>query len=197
MVAVAGLVLAAGGGARFGGPQALARTPDGEPWVSRAVAAVAAGGCDEVVVVLGAAATEARALVPPAARVVVADRWADGMAASLTAGLAALPTATAALITLVDLPGLPSTVCARLLDPAPAATDLRGAGYRGRPGHPVLLGAEHWAPFAATLAGDRGGRAYLDRHGVRQVECGDLFDGVDLDRDPAAASAGAPPDRAP
>src|SRR3954447_1860188 len=182
MGTVAGLVLAAGGGSRFGGPKALARTAEGEAWVSHAVAALSAGGCGEVVVVLGAAAAEAQALVPPATRLVVAERWADGMAASLTAGLAALPRATAALITLVDLPGLPAGVCARLLDPPPRSTVLRRAGYHGRPGHPVLLGAEHWAPFAATLRGDRGGRAYLDGHAVAQVECGDLFDGTDVDR---------------
>src|SRR4051812_18932110 len=91
MGTVAGLVLAAGGGSRFGGPKALARAADGEAWVSHAVAALSAGGCGEVVVVLGAAAAEARPLVPPATRLVVAERWADGMAASLTAGLAALP----------------------------------------------------------------------------------------------------------
>lgn len=152
--------------------------------MARVVAALAAGGCDEVLVVLGAAAEEARALVPPSARVVVAKGWADGLGASLAAGLTASPPAVAAMITLVDLPGLPATVCARLLDRPPTPSVLRRAGYAGRPGHPVLLGASHWAPLLATLAGDRGGRAYLDRHGVHQVECGDLFDGADVDRDP-------------
>ena len=183
MATVAGLVLAAGAGSRFGAPKALARTPDGEPWVARAVETLLAGGCREVVVVLGAAAAEARALVPPGAAVVVADGWAEGMAASLAEGLAAMPPAEAALITLVDLPGLPSAVCRRLLESGVAPTVLRRAVYAGRPGHPVLLGARHWHPFAATLAGDRGGRAYLDAHGVEPVECGDLFDGADVDRD--------------
>jgi molybdenum cofactor cytidylyltransferase len=134
--------------------------------------------------VLGAAADEARALVPADAAVVVAGRWAEGMGASLATGLAALPEATAALVTLVDLPGLPAAVCRRLLTEPLTPAVLRRAGYDGRPGHPVLIGAEHVAALAATLVGDRGGRAYLDRHGVRQVECGDLFDGADIDRRP-------------
>jgi CTP:molybdopterin cytidylyltransferase MocA len=182
MATVAGLVLAAGGGSRFGGPKALARTPGGEPWVAHAVGTLRAGGCADVVVVLGAAAAEARSLVPAGAQVVTADRWADGMGASLAAGLAALPPATAVLITLVDLPGLPVPVVQRLLAGPVHPAVLRRATYGGRPGHPVLVGAEYLVPLAATLAGDRGGRAYLDRHGVERVECGDLFDGADVDR---------------
>ncbi|MBF0816042.1 nucleotidyltransferase family protein, partial [Microbacterium paludicola] len=87
--AVCGIVLAAGAGTRFGGPKALARTPDGTPWIVRAVDALWAGGCDEVLVVLGAGAAEAAALIPPGARMVVADDWAEGASASLRAGIAA------------------------------------------------------------------------------------------------------------
>lgn len=88
--AVAGLVLAAGGGTRMGAPKALLRDAEGTAWVARACAALRDGGCDEVTVVLGAAADEARALVPPWARVATADDWAEGMGASLRAGLDAL-----------------------------------------------------------------------------------------------------------
>jgi CTP:molybdopterin cytidylyltransferase MocA len=181
MATVAGLVLAAGGGSRFGAPKALAVT-DGEPWVARAVDVLLTSGCEDVLVVLGAAADDAAPLVPERARLVVAEAWADGLGASLATGLAALGPATAALVTLVDLPALPPAVCARLLENGVTPPVLRRAGYGGRPGHPVLLGADHWAPLAATLEGDRGGRAYLDEHGVEQVECGDLFDGRDVDR---------------
>ena len=34
---------------------------------------------------------------------------------------------------------------------------------------------------AQTLSGDRGARAYLVAHGVDEVECSDLWDGVDRD----------------
>ena len=52
---VAGLLLAAGAGRRFGGPKALAEI-DGEPLVLRALKALRAAGCSPVRVVLGAAA---------------------------------------------------------------------------------------------------------------------------------------------
>ncbi|SDY89258.1 molybdenum cofactor cytidylyltransferase/nicotine blue oxidoreductase [Micromonospora pattaloongensis] len=54
----AGLVLAAGGGRRYGAPKALVAV-DGRLLVERAVRTVRDGGCDPVVVVLGAAADEA------------------------------------------------------------------------------------------------------------------------------------------
>jgi molybdenum cofactor cytidylyltransferase len=176
-----GLVLAAGGGARFGGPKALARTGAGEPWLHRAVGLLAAAGCDEVLVVLGAEADAARALVPSGATVVVADRWRDGMSASLAAGVAALPEADAALLTLVDLPHLPRAVVDRVLAGGTARDGLARAVYDGEPGHPVLLGRDHWAAFRDSLHGDAGGRTYLEEHDVARVECGDLFSGRDVD----------------
>jgi CTP:molybdopterin cytidylyltransferase MocA len=176
-----GLVVAAGGGSRFGGPKALARDHLGEPWLVRAVTTLTEGGCDGVVVVLGPSAGEARALMPEGVTVVVADRWAEGMSASLDAGIAALPEADAALITLVDLPGLPVEVVQRVVDAGDGRTDLVRAVYDGEPGHPVLLGRDHWAAFRDALEGDHGGRSYLEQHGVTRVECGDLFSGADVD----------------
>mgnify|MGYP003394888605 CR=1 FL=1 len=74
----AGVLLAAGAGTRFGMPKALAA--HGE-WLMSAVAALHRGGCDDVVVVLGAAIVD----VPAPARVVVATDWSDGLSASLRA----------------------------------------------------------------------------------------------------------------
>jgi CTP:molybdopterin cytidylyltransferase MocA len=171
-----GIVLAAGAGTRAGGPKALLRLPDGSSWIAASTAALLDGGCDRVIVVLGAMARLARPLVPDAASIVVADDWGDGMSASLRAGLAAA-SGDAALITLVDLPTLPPAVVARVL----AAGGLAQAVFAGRPGHPALIPAGHWAAVAESLHGDRGARAYLIAHGVAEVECGDLWDGVDLD----------------
>ena len=84
---MAGVLLAAGGGRRYGMPKAL--VGEGE-WLRRAVGALVEGGCDPAVVVLGASAERAAALVPSGARVVVAPGWDEGMGASLRAGLAAL-----------------------------------------------------------------------------------------------------------
>lgn len=182
MTQVAGLVLAAGAGHRFGGPKALARTAEGVPWVASAVRSLLDAGCGSVVVVLGAEAAQAAALVPPGARVVVAEHWQRGMGASLAAGIAGLPDVEAAVVTLVDIPGLPPSVIERLLALGPGPGTLARAVYGGRPGHPVLLGRDHWAAFRESLRGDEGGRAYLEEHAVVPVECGDLFSGRDIDR---------------
>lgn len=175
MADVTGIVLAAGAGTRAGGPKALFRMPSEQSWIAASVAALEA--CDRVVVVLGAQARIARPLVPAGAEVVIAPDWELGMSASLRAGLAAA-TGDAALITLVDLPGLPAAVVARVLG---TSGSLRQAVFDGRPGHPVYIAATHWAAVSASVSGDRGARAYLVEHGVTEVECGDLWDGVDRD----------------
>lgn len=179
---VAGVVLAAGAGTRAGGPKALRRDADGMPWLHRAVAALRDGGCDSVLVVLGADAAGARDLVPVGSTVVVAERWADGLSESLHAGLAAAPAdATAVVVTLVDLPGLPAAAVERLLvEPLGPAT-LRRASYDGRPGHPVVIGRDHWAAASAAAEGDRGAGPYLSAQGAELVELSGLWDGADDD----------------
>jgi CTP:molybdopterin cytidylyltransferase MocA len=181
MAGISGIVLAAGAGARAGGPKALLRLGDGTPWLTVATTVLLDGGCGNVVVVLGAMARLGRPLVPidPRVVIVVAENWEQGMSASLRAGLASAR-GDAALITLVDLPGLPVAVVQRLAAGAGRGS-LRQAVYAGRPGHPVLIGADHWAPAAETLSGDRGARDYLVAHDVDEIECSDLWDGEDRD----------------
>lgn len=198
---VVGVLLAAGAGTRAGRPKALVRDADGTPWLARGGATLLDGGCDAVVVVLGARAEEARLLVPadPRLLVVVADDWAEGLGASLRAGLDAVgglevasllgaagapEEARSTLVSLVDLPGLPPAAVARLLDGegARSAGALRQAVSGGRPGHPVLVGPDHRSALAATLHGDVGARDYLRAHDAEQVDCTDLWDGADVDR---------------
>jgi len=177
-----GLLLAAGEGRRFGGPKALARDDDGTSWLLRAVQALRP--CSEIVVVLGAEAERAAALLPLSVSRIRADDWAEGMGASLRAGLEALgPTDhDAALVSLVDLPDVDAAVVARLVAASQGRGDLARAAYDGVPGHPVLLGRDHWAGVVASAAGDRGARDYLAAHDVDLVECGDLATGVDVDQ---------------
>jgi CTP:molybdopterin cytidylyltransferase MocA len=180
-----GLLLAAGAGRRMGGPKALLREESGEAFVVRGVRALGDGGCDGVTVVVGAAAEEvAEVLADEHVAVVVAEDWAAGMGASLRAGLAdpSLDGADAVVVALVDLPDVGAEVVRRLLGSAPVGgTALARSSYGGRPGHPVLLGREHWAGVAETAEGDRGAREYLRTHDPVLVECGDLATGRDVD----------------
>src|SRR6266496_3223299 len=110
---VAGLLLAAGGGRRYGMPKALV-PHHGRLLVEHGLDTLRAGGCEPVVVVLGAAAPEVRERADlSATTVVVNPDWPQGMGTSLRAGLTALAAtdAEAAVILLVDTPGItPATV---------------------------------------------------------------------------------------
>jgi CTP:molybdopterin cytidylyltransferase MocA len=184
---VAGLLLAAGAGRRMGGPKALLRTgPGAETFLARAVRALDEGGCDETLVVLGAGAADARPLLAGAdVQIVEAADWEEGLGASLRAGLGALTETPAdtAIITLVDLPDVGARVFARVLAIAGAEprAALARAAYAGVPGHPVLIGRDHWQGAIDAAAGDRGARDYLSAHEHLMVECGDLATGRDVD----------------
>lgn len=173
-----GLLLAAGAGRRMGRPKALVDT-----WLVDAVTALRDGGCESVVVVLGASAEEAGALLLGYdVGVVVAEHWAEGMGASLRSGLAGLDASwAAALVTLVDLPDVGADVVRRMLDRPVGSETLARAAYDGTPGHPVLLGRAHWAGVIESATGDRGARTYLGQREVELVECGDLASGRDVD----------------
>jgi CTP:molybdopterin cytidylyltransferase MocA len=137
-----------------------------------------------VVAVVGASAASVAAALPDEARPVVAADWAQGMGASLRAGLRGAeelaPPPDAVLVALVDLPGLTADAVARLVAGA-APSSLAQACYDGVPGHPVLLGRDHWAAVARVVRGDRGARDYLRGRDVRLVECGDVGHGADVD----------------
>lgn len=166
----------------MGGPKALVRL-GGRPLVLRALETLRAAGCAPIIVVVGASAADVRALLPADVTAVEATDWAEGMGASLRAGLAALDdlTVDSAVVHLVDLPGVTPAAIERLA--AVAGTDaLARASYDGKPGHPVLLGRSHWAAVAASATGDAGARRYLAGNpDLRLVECGDVAEPDDVD----------------
>jgi nicotine blue oxidoreductase len=181
---VAGLVLAAGAGRRYGMPKALAEV-GGRLLLDRALASLRDAGCAPLVVVLGAAAPEVRSRADlSGATVVVNDEWATGMGSSLRAGLAALEPIgpIAVVVMLVDTPGVTAEAVRRVLAYA-GPTALVTATYHGQPGHPVLLGRAHWAGVAGSAVADIGARRYLSDHPdlVTRVACEAVADGTDLD----------------
>lgn len=182
----AGLLLAAGGGRRLGGrPKALLEHR-GRPLVEYAVGVLRAAGCARVHVVLGARADEVRRRAELGGCVVVENpAWEEGMGSSLRAGLDSLAGtgARAALVSLVDQPGIGVEAVRRVLAAYEDDGSLASAAYDGVRGHPVLLGAAHWAGIAESASGDHGARAYLRAHreAIRLVECGDVARPYDID----------------
>ncbi|MFD2091212.1 nucleotidyltransferase family protein [Blastococcus deserti] len=187
---VAAVVLAAGGGRRYGMPKALVEY-EGSLLVERAVR-TAREVCDPVLVVLGARAVDVWRQADLDGAAVLANRdWETGMASSLRTGLDGLRgwpgRVDAALVTLVDMPGMTADALRRLA--AHAAPDaLAVATYDGVRGHPVLLGREHWAGVIETATGDEGARRYLAGHDVTEVDCTGLADPTDLDVPPPAGT---------
>ncbi len=178
---IAGVVLAAGAGTRYGMPKVLGG--DGQ-WLRSAVSALHGGGCDDIVVVLGAAIVD----VPSPSRAVVAHDWAEGMSASLRAGISATESGPAeyAVLLTVDTPDINADVVVRVLAAARASSSgIARAGYGRRPGHPVVVARRHWPELVAGAAGDQGGRAFLQgRTDVTWVDCADLATGADIDVNP-------------
>ena len=177
---VAGLLLAAGAGRRMGGPKALVEV-SGEALVRRGIRLLEAGGCDPVVVVVGASAAAVR-LLCDGAQVVEAPGWESGMGASLRAGLLALDS-DACVVALVDQPLVTPVVVERLRAAHSGGARAAVATYGGRPRNPVLLDRSTWAGVGAAAVGDEGARSWLRTHPelVVQVDCTDVGAPDDLD----------------
>jgi CTP:molybdopterin cytidylyltransferase MocA len=170
------LILAAGAGTRFGaGHTKMLAELRGRPLLEHVVrAACTVTGLERIVVVLGADAEAVleRVELLCAQPVLCAD-WATGQAASLRCGARALRRSERLLVLLGDQPLVPEVI-ERMLQSPPRAR----AVYRGRPGHPVVLGEEE-LQAVTRLHGDHGARELLA--GGTYIECSDLCSGRDVD----------------
>jgi len=175
---VAGVLLAAGEGSRFGRPKALVEL-DGQTLAERGVKTLLAGGADPIFVVTGAAAVEIDG-VPT----VYNQQWRTGMGSSLRAALRALPQdVDAVVVALADQPLVGAEAVARLITAYRAGATVAVAAYEGKPRNPVLLAREHWPEVIATATGDQGARTFLRTRPelVTRVECGDTGRPDDID----------------
>ncbi|MFD3557159.1 NTP transferase domain-containing protein [Streptomyces goshikiensis] len=189
---IAGLLLAAGGGRRLGGRPKALLPYRGRPLIENAVRVLREAGLHPLHVVLGASAAEVRERADLTGCVVVDNPdWAEGMGSSLRVGLASLAGtgAGAALVSLVDQPGIGAAAVARVREAYRSPASLAAASYDGERGHPVLFGSDRWADIAATATGDKGARVHLARHAgeVTLVECGDIAAAFDIDTPPDLA----------
>lgn len=189
------IVLAAGAGTRFGGGKLSTDLGEG-PLLEGALAAAFAAPVRTVTVVWGAdgrvlevaSRWASRHYQVERLRLVHAPDHAEGMAASLRAGIAALPPRSAGVfVFLGDMPRVPHDVAGRLaatLDTGVWAAAPQCDGVRG---HPVLF-TNKLIPALATQTGDRGAGRMLAALGddLALIEVGD--DGVlfDVDERPTA-----------
>jgi molybdenum cofactor cytidylyltransferase len=189
------IVLAGGSGARFGGGKLTAPwqggvLPDGV-LIHGALAAAFAAPVRSVTVVTGAdtqVADAAQRFTDAAGqadrlRLVHADDHAEGMAATLRTGVAALPADTVgAFVFLGDMPRIPPAILPVLAQALAAGAPAAAPTFQGQRGHPVLFSAPLFEGLKA-LTGDEGARKVLQALGpaLRLVETAD--DGVLFDVD--------------
>jgi molybdenum cofactor cytidylyltransferase len=181
---VAAILLAAGESRRWGSDNKLLARIDGKPMVRRTAEAILKSAVRPVLVVTGHEAADIEAALadlPLSFR--HAPDFAEGMSASLKAGVDAVPADCAgALICLGDMPFVRSDTLDRLAG-APAGPTAVFPTYRGERGNPVLLARSLFVEIM-LLTGDQGARTILksipDRVGELAVD--DLGILRDVDR---------------
>ncbi|MFE4079168.1 nicotine blue oxidoreductase [Paenarthrobacter sp. YIM B13468] len=184
------MLLAAGSGTRLGrGPKALLSL-HGRPLVEIIAAKLLAGGCHEVLVVLGsdALAVREKASLDPY-RTLINPEWRSGMGSSYLYGENAARAEDHLLLALVDQPGLTEGIVSRLLD-VHRQGRITAAAYLHPHrrdvllrGHPMVIDAELRKAVSSTVVGDAGARAYIrDNPGlIDLVDCSDQSTGEDID----------------
>lgn len=188
----AAVLLAAGSGTRLGrGPKALLSNADGF-LVEQLARTLAAGGCSEVIVVLGHSADEVVAVADlSGCQVVVNEDWPTGLGSSLKRGVDAVAPGSNVLVALVDQPGVSAELVKRLLR-CHRAGRITAAGFRVDAGwrhspllrkHPVVFDAHLARAAAESATGDAGARGFLlsRPHLIDVIDCSDLGDGRDID----------------
>jgi molybdenum cofactor cytidylyltransferase len=186
------VILAAGASTRMGQPKQLIEL-EGQTLLVRAVEAALASEAWPVVVVLGANAEKIRPVLAKLP-VLVAENpaWAEGMAASLRAGVTMLRQFSraldAAVVALCDQPAFSAKVIAQLVaTQRTSGRSIVAARYSGRNGAPALFTREHF-PALSALTGEEGARALLngDPSQVATVELPELALDLDTPADVAA-----------
>lgn len=155
------LLLAAGASSRMQGIDKLLEDAQGEPLLRRTATAMLSANITRLHVVLPPDIPARNAVLKDLPlSIVTAQNWADGMGASISAGMAALaPDCDAVVIALADMPDVTAAHVNALI----AAFDplqnpiCRAVTEDGTQGHPVLFARPYFKRLAA-LTGDKGAR---------------------------------------
>jgi molybdenum cofactor cytidylyltransferase len=167
-LALEAIVLAAGSGARFGGGK-LTHPWQGGVLIDGALAAAFAAQVRTVTVVTGAdpkVEDAARAFAERAGeaqrlRLVHCEGHAEGMGATLRAGIASLPPdADGAFVFLGDMPLIPPSILPALADALTTGAPAAAPVFAGQRGHPVLFSRALF-PQLLAITGDEGARSLL------------------------------------
>lgn len=159
------LVLAAGASQRFGAAKMLAPLA-GAPLIRRTGQQICAAGFGETIIVTGAHHDAiADALDGLDCRIVHAQGWREGMAASLRTGIAAVSSKSAGVfVFLGDMPLVPLHLCPQLALLATGAGFAARPVVAGKPGHPACLTRAAFDDLA-KLEGDSGAARLIARRG--------------------------------
>ncbi len=180
---VSGVLLAAGRSSRMGRPKQLLPW-HGVPLVRHAAQTALSSQLSEVIIVVGFESSSVRAAVADLpVRIVQNDRYEEGQAASIHAGIAALaPESQAAMIMLVDQPLLQATTIDLLIAAWQLPWLIVAPQHAGRRGHPVLFARPLFDALRA-IEGDLGARNVIKRHAdaLRVVEVADAGVVIDMD----------------
>jgi CTP:molybdopterin cytidylyltransferase MocA len=165
-VRIHALILAAGRGARVGGPKALL-TLDGETFLARVARLLRRPGVERVMAVLGHEADRVRreAALPPDVGVTVNARYAEGMLTSILAGLdhAEAAGAEAVLVHPVDHPLVEAATVDAVVAALAQGATIAVPSHGGRRGHPAGFARSAWAALRAADP-EEGARGVLARH---------------------------------
>jgi molybdenum cofactor cytidylyltransferase len=164
MSSVAGLVLAAGFGRRFGSDKRRALMSSGLTLLGCSVATVAARCANTWLVLRPSDDAETLGLTH-AVNVVRCEAAELGLGHSLACAMAAISRdsdADAVAVFLGDMPWIEATSIERLLAAADADRIVLPE-YQGQAGHPVIFGRRFW-PDLLLLTGDSGARSVLHAH---------------------------------
>ncbi len=171
---VAAIVLAAGRSSRMAPRhKLLVQDTAGRTMLSRVVDAALGSRARPVLVVTGHRAAEVRAaLAGRPVTFVDAPDFAEGLSASLRAGLAAVPdTAGACLVLLGDMPLVTAASIDRLIDTydRDEGRTIVVPAHDGQIGNPILWDRRYF-PAMMALRGDSGARALLRQHAESVTE---------------------------
>ena len=179
---VSAIVLAAGGGSRFGGGKLLAKL-GGQPIIETVLDNLREAPVDEIIAIVGADAERLRKICERySVRIVANEEWERGQSTSVLAGLR-VSGGRAAVVLLGDQPFIGAEAVGRLVAAFAEGAKVAVATYGGKRRNPVLFSREVWPLLEAELAGDEGARSFLRRHPelVVEVPCDGVGDPVDVD----------------